>query len=146
MNRQSNKHKSESSIFTDESLDEEMKGTDKLWYNNLDHKKKKDDRFRFINDQKLIPGRSDTKGSAEQYKNMMSISSGNDMSSVKYIPMSTVMNLNQDPSKFPHFCINVITNYFEIEPGEMFNIISTLKHEPEAVFKSKVTFQNKWHN
>jgi hypothetical protein len=94
------KQKSDSSIFTDESLDEEMKGTDKLWYKNLDYRVKKDRKIQLKNIVQLDPNRSGTNNSAEQYKNMMSISSGEGKnSSAKYIPLSTVLNLNNDKGK-----------------------------------------------
>ena len=62
-----NRQKSNSSIFTDESLKEEMKGTDQSWYNRLGSKP--------INEFAVgSPQREITKlGSKEQYKEMMSI-------------------------------------------------------------------------
>lgn len=63
-----------SSIFTDESLKEEMKGTDQSWYNNLNSKRK--------NYQNVENYSKDlTKlGSNDQYKQMMSSSSNNSQS------------------------------------------------------------------
>lgn len=68
-----------SSIFTDESLKEEMKGTDQSWYNNLNSNRKN-----YQNAENYSKDLTKL-GSNEQYKQMMSLSSNNSQSSKNMI-------------------------------------------------------------
>lgn len=59
----------DSSIYTDESLDEEMKGTDQRWYSGLENKQQRDEKIRMQDEKNTLrPNKKPTNDSTEQYK------------------------------------------------------------------------------
>lgn len=77
MRDQPNRQMSDSSFFTDESVKDVMKGTDQSWYGNLGNKPSPE---KFKSDLNHQNKRQDSK---EQYKHMMSVSSGNSSAQVE---------------------------------------------------------------
>lgn len=91
---QPNRQMSDSSFFTDESIKDVMKGTDQSWYDNLDNKPTLDKKLL----TKELMKQNQRQDSKEQYKNMMSVSSGNSSANVERF-VSKVTEYIASPSK-----------------------------------------------
>lgn len=100
----------DNSIFTEESLKDLMNGTDKAWYENLD-------KIKETNDEKDFPNMFTNKGSNEDWKDKMSVSSSSNNAEHLFAKAS----LHISPQKMP-------------------------LASKQSLFKSKETFQDTWHN
>lgn len=99
----------DNSIFTEESLKDLMVGSDKAWYENLGKIKERE------SEKELY--QSTFKGSNEDWKDKMSVSSSSNNAEKLYLKAT----LHLSPKRMP------------------------LVKQP-TIFKSKETFQSMWHN
>jgi hypothetical protein len=121
MSNQPARQITETSFFTDESLKNEMRGTDTLWYNGLGSKKKSVEKLG-SNLCEDFSNRQNTHNSNEQYKNMLSNNSDKSAANaVRLFAKATEMPVTPER-------------------------LGSKMRPNENLFISKATFLESWHN